>query len=38
MNVGAGGGHDHTQRQAGVHILQVHLGGVRSATQIHSNE
>lgn len=31
MDVGASRGHKHTNCQAGVHILQVHLGGMRSA-------
>lgn len=31
MDVGAGCSHKHTQRQAGIHILQVRLGGMRSA-------
>lgn len=34
MDVRAGGGHQHARCQAGVHILQVQLGGVRSAAEI----
>lgn len=30
MDVGASCSHKHTNCQAGVHILQVHLGGMRS--------
>lgn len=33
VDIGAGGGHEHAQCQAGVHILQVLLRGLRSATQ-----
>lgn len=33
VDVGAGGGHKHAQCQAGVHILQMLLRGLRSATQ-----
>lgn len=31
MDVRAGSGHEHARRQAGVHVLQVQLGGARSA-------
>lgn len=34
MDVGASCSHKHTNCQAGVHILQVHLGGMRSAKKI----
>lgn len=34
MDVGAGCSHKHAHCQAGVHILQVQLGGMRSAAQI----
>lgn len=31
MDVRPGGGHKHARCQAGVHVLQVQLGGARSA-------
>lgn len=34
VDIGAGSSHEHTDGQAGVHVLQVHLGGMRSATKM----
>lgn len=34
MDIGASGGHQHACCEAGVHIFQVQLGGVRSAEEI----
>lgn len=38
MDVGASGSHEHTNCQAGVHILQVHLGGMRSARKDYTEQ
>lgn len=38
MNVGAGSGYQHAQRQAGVHILQVLLRGLGSVMHTRVNQ
>lgn len=38
VNVGPGGSHQHAQCQAGVHILQVLLRGLGSATHTHTRQ